>query len=151
MPVFRPTVDLTVAYGGLGWSVRALIDTGAPVTILDRGAADALGIDFEKRPRRLEKHQLAGREHWAQVERVTLKLAPFHDLQWQTDVGFLVDDWSMPFGGLLGSQGFLDRWVVTFSAGENYFIVEEPESFTGRLPTDMAEEFERRDQGFRGP
>lgn len=112
---------------------------------------DALGVDYDKAPRKMQRHQLAGREHTAQLERVTLTLGAFPDLQWEAEVGFLVDDWGMPFQGLLGTRGFLDRWVVTFNVSENAFYVEEPTSFMSRIPPDAAEEFERRDQGFRAP
>jgi len=131
--------------------VRALVDTGAPVTIFDRGTADALDVDFEKLPRKMSRQKLGGKEREAQLERVTLTLSPFDDLRWDAEVGFLVEDWGMPFAGLLGTEGFLDLWMVTFNAAENYFIVEEPESFAGRLPPDIESEFERRDLGHRGP
>lgn len=46
-PVLRPTVDVRLEYGDTGdWTLRALIDTGAPITVFDRGAADAVGVRF---------------------------------------------------------------------------------------------------------
>jgi hypothetical protein len=149
--VFRPTIDITLQLADLTWTVRALIDTGAPLTIFDRGAADALAVDFEKVPRKMERHKIGGDTREAQVERVQLTVDRLPDLTWETEVGFLVEDWGMPFAGVLGVEGFLNRWVVTFNACENYFVVEEPESFNSRLPPDFEEEYERRDLGWRGP
>jgi hypothetical protein len=76
-------------------------------------------------------------------------LAGFNDLSWETEVGFFLADWGMPFAGLLGTQGFLDRWVVTFHRYDSYFIVEEPDSFNERLPPDADEILEMRDLGWR--
>lgn len=150
MPVLRPTLDIIVERGDLSWGVRALIDTGAPHTMFDRGTADMLDIDFDSGTRR-EQFNLLGAPREAQVEEVTLMLPDFPDLSWKTEVSFLEDDLNLTWGGFLGTRGFLDRWVVTFHRAEEYFVVEEPESFKARLPPEVAEEYERRDSGYRGP
>ena len=42
-PILRPTVDVRLACEPNGeWTTRALIDTGSPLTIFDRGVAEAL-------------------------------------------------------------------------------------------------------------
>lgn len=145
---------MQLEYGDLSWSVRALIDTGAPYTIFDRASADALYIDLDQRQPGVRRrwHRIAGGDHQAQVEMVVLRLPPFEDLWWETEVDFLLSDLSLPFAGLLGQQGFLDRWVVTFNRYENYLIVEEPESFKSRLPSDETRLFEAaeiRDLGWK--
>lgn len=119
--------------------------------MFDRGTGEALGVDFQRQDAPRNWHKIAGGEFLAQTEMVVLKLAPFDDLWWETEVDFFIEDWGMPFAGLLGQQGFLDRWVVTFNRYENYFIVEEPASFKSRLPPDAEKEFERRDLGWKGP
>jgi hypothetical protein len=44
-PLLRPTVDVRLACEPNGeWTTRALIDTGSPLTIFDRGVAEALVI-----------------------------------------------------------------------------------------------------------
>ncbi len=129
--------------------MRALVDTGAPFTLFDRGTGEALGIDFSRQGAERYLHKIAGGQYLAQVETVVLRLTPFDDLWWETQVSFFLDDWGMPFAGLLGQEGFLDRWVVTFNRYDNYFIVEEPESFKGRLPPDPFEVFESRDLGWK--
>jgi len=144
-------LDITVTLHDLSWTARALVDTGAPSTVFDRSMGDALDVDYDKTPRKMVVHHLAGREHHAQLETVILTVAKFPDLSWSTEVSFLVDDWEMPFQGLLGTHGFLDRWVVSFDVAGNLFYLEEPESFNERIPPDFVAEFERRDTGFRGP
>lgn len=109
MPVLRPTVDVRLEVGDLEWTVRALADTGAPFTLFDRGTADALGVDFQRTGAERRWHKIAGGQYEAQVEMVVLRLPPFDDLWWETDVDFFIPDWGMPFGGLLGQEGFLDR------------------------------------------
>jgi hypothetical protein len=64
---------------------------------------------------------------------VTLTLPPFDDLSWETEVAFLLDDWKMPFG-LLGQQGFLDKWVVSFNGYDQFFVVEPRDAFVERTP-----------------
>lgn len=82
---------------------------------------------------------------------MSLTLPPFNDLTWDTDVDFFIDDWEMPFEGILGERGFLDRWVVSFNRPGGYFVVEEPQAFTQRMPIDPTDEMEWRDLGWKGP
>jgi hypothetical protein len=35
----------------------------------------------------------------------------------------------MPFQGILGAEGFLHKFVVTFHAYENFFLVEHPDAW----------------------
>jgi hypothetical protein len=100
--------------------------------VFDRGAGDALAVDFERLRSEQRKHYLGGHQRWAVTECVTLALAPF-DVIWEADVDFLIDDdWSLPYS-LLGQEGFLDRWVVTFNLYGSYFMVESVERFEARI------------------
>lgn len=147
--MLRPTVDVRLERADLAWTTKALIDTGAPSTVFDRGAGEALGFEFAP-PRRDILHFLGGEQRWAQVETVILQLEPFQDMWWETEVSFLIDEWDMPFG-LLGQLGFLDRWVVSFNYYNLTFVVEEPDSFQSRLPPDAESEAEWRELGWKGP
>jgi hypothetical protein len=49
----------------------------------------------------------------------------------------------LPFG-LLGYEGFLNRWAVSFNAYMGYFVVEPAEDFDQRMPDDTFEEMLRR-------
>jgi hypothetical protein len=142
-----------VEVDGESVTVRALLDTGAPFTLLDRGTGDALGVDFRARGARRRWHRVGGDRRLAQIESVRLSLRPFDEEWWDAEVGFFVDDWGMPFAGLLGQDGFFDRWVVTFNRYDNYFVVEERDAFIERFDPDqldrLVEEAERRDQGWR--
>jgi hypothetical protein len=149
LPILRPTVDVLLERGDLSVTVAVLIDTGAPFTLFAQGVGDALGIEWSHTARRA-KHTIGGGQHVAQLEHVWLTLPPFSELSWETDVGFFVDDWRMPFGGVLGHQGFLDRWAVSFNYSQNYFVVEEPGAFHGRFPPDYAEIYQSRDLGWKG-
>lgn len=136
----------------MSWTTKALIDTGAPYTLFDRATGEALGVEFDRPSNRARRvwHRIAGGDYLAQIEIVVLRLQPFPDLWWETEVGFFLDDWGMPFGGLLGQEGFLDRWVASFNRYDNYFIIEEPDSFKERLPIDESSIFEGRDLGWKG-
>jgi hypothetical protein len=63
-----------------------------------------------------------------QFETVELSLAGDPDRAWEARVGFITDpQFQMPFQGLLGTEGFLDRWAVTFNKYYEYFEVLEPD------------------------
>ena len=149
-PILRPTVDVRLARDDLSAVVSVLIDTGAPFSLFARGVGDALDLDWDRADARRADHTIGGGQHVAQLEQLQLTLPPFEGLSWETEVGFFVDDWQMPFAGVLGHQGFLDRWAVSFNYSQNYFVVEEPGVFHGRLPPDYDEVYQSRDLGWKG-
>ena len=152
--VLRPTVDVELTAGDEHWATKALVDSGAPFTLFDRAAAEALNIDHNAPDvdSRRRWHRIAGRTRKAQVEHVTLRLVepPFDEIWWEAEVDFLMDDWDMPYG-LLGQQGFLDRWVVTFNAYRQYIVIQEVPAFEAALPVDPFEEFQKLDRDWHMP
>lgn len=129
--------------GELEWTMPALIDTGSTHCLFPRGAGEALGLDFN----RLEgtpygRFRIAGQARKAIPAIVTMTLPPFEDMNWTAEVWFFTEEWDLPFG-ILGTSGFLDKWVVSFHARDGYFIVEAPLSFEVRLGRDPFEDFQR--------
>jgi hypothetical protein len=117
------------------------VDTGAPFCIFGRAAAEGLDIDMHLgRGKDREIHILGGR-HNARVSMVTLELPPFTGMAWECEVCFLYDDLELSFMGVLGQQGFLDRWVASFNYYDSYFVIEERDSFNSRLGVDPADHF----------
>jgi len=57
-------VDVVLTSGSGEWPTPALIDTGAPRTTFDRGAAGVIEVDLSDQSRQ-RLHFLAGREVWA--------------------------------------------------------------------------------------
>lgn len=133
-------MNVQVAHDDLAINVRALVDTGAPRTVFGRAVADAIGIELGRGARQW-RVKLLGREWDAESAYVLLTLPPFNDMAWETEALFLLQDVDMPFEGLLGTIGFLDRWVVSFDYYDSLFVVEERESFQARLPVDLEREF----------
>ena len=88
--------------------------------------------------------RLLGTSHKAERHFVRLMLPPFGDVSWETEVFFLREELDLPFAGCLGTLGFLDRWVVSFNAYDNYFVVEERDSFVNRFPADPYEVFQQQ-------
>src|SRR5579863_6295910 len=120
--VLRPTVDVQV--GSPPWSIvtKALIDTGAPRTVFPRGIGDFVGVQFPDLPRDADKKiTLMGRNWPAVTTQVAVVLRPFDDLGWEAEADFVLDE-GLPFA-LLGYEGFLNRWAVTFNAAYGYFLV----------------------------
>jgi hypothetical protein len=144
--IVRPTVDVTLSHADLDITTKALIDTGAPRCVFPRGVADALAIEFPKPwTTNFTKVHLLGQEWKAITVTLSLQLPPFDDLGWDTDVDIVAEE-GLPFG-LLGYEGFLNRWVVSVNGYHSYFVIEPLESFEGRLPAEPLEEFRRRFPG----
>ena len=139
-PVLRPTVDVRLEYGDTGdWTLRALIDTGAPITVFDRGAADAVGVRFGYFGAETGMIRILG-GHWAaQFETVQLALTADPEYSWTARAAFISSpDLQMPFQGLLGSEGFLDKFAVTFNKYYDYFVLERPDDFHDRIGAPLA-------------
>lgn len=90
--------------------------------------------------------------HWrVQFEYVELTLPAEEGIQWTARVAFVMDPaLQMPFQGVLGTDGFLDRFAVTFNKYE-YFVIERPDDFHDRVgmhltndPTQTVSESWRR-------
>jgi hypothetical protein len=138
----RPIVEVVLSIGGADFRTPALIDTGAPRNIFSRGCAEALALDLMPPHAEARVHHLLGQSWNAVTVHVTITPPPFTDLHWQAEVDFLLADWDMPFG-ILGTEGFLDRWAVTFNRYGNYFAVQEVSGFESSLPVDPWVEFQR--------
>ncbi len=136
----RPTVEVELSVVDLRITTKALIDTGAPRTVFPSGVADVLGIELPKTG--TLDIDLMGRRWPAITASVNLLLRPFDDLGWNADVDFVLDE-GLRFG-LLGYEGFLNRWAVSFNAYRGYLVVEPVDSFEGRMPVDQFEEMQRR-------
>ena len=110
--------------------------------VFPRGVGDALGFDFPFASGADTTIQLMG-QSWPVITRpVWLELPPFEDLGWEALVDFVLDE-GLPFG-LLGYEGFLNRWVVSFNGHGAYFVVEPIDWFETRLPPDPFEELQRQ-------
>lgn len=134
-------VDVQLAIGDFRTPrIECLIDTGAPITVFPRGAADPLRIDLpDPLHTQTQTMSLLGDDWPIFGITVTLKLPPFDDLEWEAEVWFALVD-NLPFG-LLGYEGFLNHWVVTLNAYKPYTVIETVESFEERLPIDAEAEF----------
>ncbi len=125
-PIPRPTVDANLRFGPNGdWTTRALVDTGSPLTVFDFGTAEALGIRLGHVGHRHGTIQLLGSTRHVQFEYVLLSLPETGGDAWEADVAFIKQaDFQMPFQGILGQRGFLERHIVTFNFYEGRFDVQ---------------------------
>lgn len=130
-PILRPTVDVRLACEPNGeWTTRALIDTGSPLTIFDRGVAEALCLRIGHLGAETGSIALLGATRRIQYEYVDLSLPHYPGLTWTARVAFVTDrTFQMPFQGILGAEGFLNKFVVTFHAYENFFLIEHPDDW----------------------
>jgi hypothetical protein len=140
----RPTVDISLQFNDQETSQRALIDTGAPRTVFPLGVAVALGLTVPQEPYDgvdLKRLQFLGDEWVCFCCRLTLSLPPYPDLRWEAEVDFVLSE-GLPFG-LLGCEGFLDHWAVSFNAYHTYMVIEPVESLHRRVPIDVFEMWQR--------
>lgn len=128
-PSLRPTLDVELRFGPNGlWRTSALIDTGAPITVFDHGTARALLVRFNHAGAETGQIAILGAIRTVQFEYVELAIVADLTLHWTAHVGFITDStFVMPFQGLLGNDGFLDKWAVTFNKYYNYFLLSHPD------------------------
>jgi hypothetical protein len=142
-PAQRPTVNLTLSHGGNDIRVRALVDTGSHACIFGRAVADALEIELGPASGPRRRLGILGDVHDAVMAHVTMDLPPFQGLSWEADAAFLIEDLDLSFAGVLGQEGFLDRWVASFNYYDSFFVIEERDSFVERLGVDPYEIYQR--------
>ncbi len=148
--ILRPTVDVQLIGGSGRARANALIDTGAPVTVFPRGVGDLLGVDFPPEGSDGDEVVIMLAHRWPCVVRtVSVLLPPFDDLEWEASVRFSIEE-GLPFA-LLGYEGFLNRWAVSFNAYMGYTVVETIESFNERIPIDPFVEFQKDWDGWDRP
>jgi len=128
-PKPRPTIDVELRFGPNGqWRTSALIDTGSPITVFDYGTAEALLVRFGHLGAETTSIKLLGKHPIIQFEHVDLSIVRDPTASWSARVGFITDrSFEMPFQGILGINGFLDRWAVTFNAYYGYFLLQHPD------------------------
>lgn len=116
------------------WQADALIDTGAPSSVFESVAADALGVQLGRADADTARLRILGGDKDVQLETVQLTLVADPEYSWTAEVGFIKDrEFEMPFPGVLGTNGFLDRYAVTFNQYYGYFVVEHPDAVHGRF------------------
>jgi hypothetical protein len=92
--------------------------------VFDRGVADALGIRVGRTGAETGTIRMLGGAWGVQFEDVDLSIAGDQE-SWSARVAFVTSPvLQMPFQGVLGSDGFFDRFVVTFAQYFGYFDVE---------------------------
>lgn len=128
-PIPRPTLDVRLSLPPNGeWVTRALIDSGSPLTVFDRGAADALLVRIGQAGAETGSVALLGKVRRVQFEYVELSLACETTYSWTARVAFITDpQFQMAFQGILGTDGFLDKWAVLFNRYYDYFELCRPD------------------------
>ena len=136
-PIARPILDveLRLAPNGL-WRTTALIDTGAPITVFDYGTAEAHLVRIGNAGAQTGLVALLGANRLVQYEYVDLGVVDDPAVNWTARIAFITDKtFVMPFQGLLGTDGFLDKYAVTFNKYYEYFLLQSPDEADG-VPED---------------
>ena len=122
-------------------TTKALIDTGSPRCVFPRGVGDLVGVGFPKFPSQAATViHLMGRPWPAVTATVELQLEPFDP--WEAVADFVVEE-GLAFA-LLGYEGFLNRFAVSFNGALGYLVVEPADDFDNRQPAEIATELRQR-------
>lgn len=132
-------MELDVSFGSRTQRIIALVDTGAVNCIFDRSVGDSIEIDYSPGRGKDRPLSILGREHQAREAIVTLEIPRYPGTTWETLACFLHEELPLSFIGVLGQEGFLDRWVTTFNYYDGYFMLEERDSFVARFDADPAD------------
>ncbi len=134
--VLRPVVPVTIV-GPAGPAAPrvGLVDTGAENVLAAAWLADLVGVDLSKR---VDTALIGIGGHTAEVTFAEVELqllspdAVEEFVSWRCDVGF-VPGWQAPFALVLGQNGFLDQFTVTFHRGAALLAIEGWETFDARF------------------
>jgi hypothetical protein len=98
-PILRPTVDVRLNCAPNGeWTTRPLIDSGSPLTVFDRGVAEALCVNVGRFGADKGSIALLGQTRTVQFEYVELSLPAYPGHAWEARVAFVTDrSFQMPF------------------------------------------------------
>ena len=133
-PKARPILDVEVRLDPNLWRTVALIDAGSPLTVFDYGTAEALLVRIGHAGAKTGSVALLGAVRPVQFEYVDLCLIDEPSLNWTAEVAFILDQsLVMPFQGLLGTDGFLDKYAVTFNKYYENFTIQHPDEARGAL------------------
>jgi hypothetical protein len=100
--------------------------------VFPRGVGDLIAVEFRETSARVH---IMGAVWPAVAATVGLMLEPFSGETWDAEVLFVRDE-GLPFA-LLGYEGFLNRWAVSFNGYDGYFVVESVEGFHERQPPQV--------------
>lgn len=115
----RPVVSVQIEDLVEAWQL-CLVDTGSTTNRLPRWISDAIGGDLERAPR--DSLAIAGIDTTAWHARIDLTVA---GVRYDAPVTFC-DPWPFAFG-ILGQEGFLRYFRVTFCAKEFWLEIEPEE------------------------
>ena len=106
---FRPVIQIDLDGVSVKFGYLVLIDSGADYCIFHAQIGELLGLDI-KSGKPLVFHGTSGEPQTAYFHEITFKIGGFSH---KCEVGFSDDMKKLPYG-LLGQDGFFDRWIVKF-------------------------------------
>ena len=115
----RPLLDVQI--GEAGFSVKALVDSGATNTLFDACLAEEVGVLLDDSNIRVL--HVGGGEVQARFTTVSL-FAAGH--RWEAEVGFCAS-WTAGWG-LLGQESFFRFFTITFRGADLEFELEPREA-----------------------
>lgn len=118
--IFMPFLNIRIKNGNREFQTRALIDSGASITIVNKEIAEKIlnlnwktGIPFKTTG-------IIGQSQIIYINKVDLEIVNFPNSSKTIDIG-VID--SNNFGVLLGQIGFFEFYNVAFCYSKKYFYI----------------------------
>lgn len=119
----RPALPIVLSSGQLSWNCYAVIDSGADDCVFPLNFAARLGLNIASTNRIYSFGGVGSANQLAWFFEVTLSI-PGTLLTFQASVGFTPSLDQAGFG-LLGQNGFFDRFKVAFDLRAGLFYIED--------------------------
>ncbi len=119
-----PTLVLD-ANGVPSYRYDCLVDSGAACCVFRKSMADEMGVQLTAVPGGSAGLGSTGVPTWRGSVRI--QVLPFPD--YEIEAAFVEDD-DLVFDGILGQDGFFDRFTVTFLACQRVFDVAQTTSWS---------------------
>ncbi len=118
--IFMPYLNITLKNGFREFRTRALIDSGASITILNSDIAEKiLKIDWEKGIP-FKTIGITGQPATIYINKISLEITGLQNSNRTIEIGVIN---SNNFGVLLGQIGFFEFFNVAFSYSKKYFYI----------------------------
>lgn len=117
---FRPVIQIDFEGINGKFGYLALIDSGADYCIFHAQIGELLGLNI-KSGKALTFHGTSGEPQQAYFHEITFKVG---GVSHKCNVGFSEDMKKLPYG-LLGQDGFFDKWVVKFEYNKENIELKE--------------------------
>ncbi len=123
--VSLPLIKFALGYKGKKYQFKALLDSGADVSLYPMDVAELLEINLKK----AEEYRVVGINGQVITTKLHEVTMMYDKYSFKITVGFstaAVGARAFGAAGIIGHRGFFDRFIVSFNYKKQYFEVKKP-------------------------